>query len=111
VDTNESERGVKNPKVVDLITLEKKSDRVILTMVEDRPWGESEEQLQQLEEKFNNYFDYIMEGWMYQQYPEYAGKRCCIRVEGQHPPDAKQQRFFDVMKRFCAENEIDFEVA
>lgn len=110
-EANESqERGVKNPKVVDLISLDPSKDEVILTMVEDRPWGTSEEQLDQLEEKFNNYLDYILDGWLFSQYPKYDGKRCRVRIEGISLPDEQQNRFFEAMRRYCKEHGVGFEV-
>jgi hypothetical protein len=106
----ETTRGVRNPKVVDLISLDTKRDEVVLSMIEDRHWGESEEQLDQLEEKFNNYLDYILDGWLYSQYPVYQGKRCRIRVQGKELPDEEQARFFEIMQRFCTDNGIGFEL-
>lgn len=104
-------RGVRNTKVIDLICLDSAADEVVLTMIEDRHWGESEEQLEQLEEKFNNYLDYILDGWLYSHYPKYQGKRCRIRVECLELPDDKQNRFFDVMRKFCIEQGVGFEVS
>jgi len=109
-DSITTERGVRNPKVIDLIAWDPIKDEVVLTMIEDRPWGESEEQLDQLESKFNNYADYILDGWMYSQYPQYQGKKCRIRVEGSHLPDEHQAKFFTAMSRFCGEQNIAFEV-
>jgi len=105
----EGMRGVRYPKVIDLIAFDKSSDSIVVTMIEDRPWGESEEQLDQLQDKFNNYVDYILDGWLYSQYPQYQSKRCVIRIEGVHPPDEQQGKFFEAMKRFCAEQKLGFE--
>jgi hypothetical protein len=104
------ERGVQNPKVIDLIALDGKTDQVIVSMVEDRPWGHSEEQLDQLQEKFNNYVDYVLDGWLYSQYPQYVGKKVVIEIQGIHEPDAQQNRFFEAMQRFCQENNLGFHV-
>jgi hypothetical protein len=107
---NEGQRGVRYPKVIDLIALDNEKDTVVVTMIEDRPWGESEEQLDQLQEKFNNYVDYILDGWLFSQFPQYVGKRCAIQIKGTHPPDAQQAKFFTSMKRFCDEQNLGFEV-
>ena len=109
-DIQEGKRGVRFPKVIDLISFDESNDFVIVTMLEDRPWGDSEEQLDQLQDKFNNYVDYILDGWLYSQYPQYESKKCIIRVQGTHPPDLKQSKFFESMKRFCSEQKLGFEV-
>ncbi|MDB4981088.1 MAG: hypothetical protein JWM82_1840, partial [Myxococcales bacterium] len=49
--------GVQNPAVIDLITLDKPSDTVVLVMTERRPWGLTD-QLAQIEEKLNRYMGY-----------------------------------------------------
>lgn len=106
----EGNRGVQYPKVIDLISHDEARDLVVLTMIEDRPWGQSEEQLEQLQDKFNNYADYILDGWLFAQYPQYQGKKCSIRVQGVHLPDDSQSKFFQAMKRFCTEQNLEFEV-
>jgi len=106
----EGNRGVRFPKVIDLISYEKDSDSVVVTMLEDRPWGESEEQLDQLKDKFNNYVDYVLDGWLFSQYPQYQSKKCVIRVQGTHPPDQNQSKFFEAMRRFCDEQNLGFDV-
>jgi hypothetical protein len=109
-EIQEGKRGVRYPKVIDLISFDQTSDSVVVTMLEDRPWGDSEEQLDQLQDKFNNYVDYILDGWLYSQYPQYQTKKCVIRIQGTHPPDAQQAKFFEAMSRFCAEQNLGFEV-
>ena len=109
-EIQEGKRGVRFPKVIDLIAFDQAQDEVVVTMLEDRPWGESEEQLDQLQDKFNNYADYILDGWLFSQYPQYLGKSCKIRIEGSQPPDSEQSKFFEAMKRFCEEQKLGFEV-
>jgi hypothetical protein len=46
----EQERGVHNPRVVDLMRLDAEADEVELLMLETRPWGSDP---RQLEAKFN----------------------------------------------------------
>lgn len=73
----ETLRGVINPRVVDLIQLG--TDCVELLMFEERRWLEEgsaglKEQLEQLEDKLNNYLDYVLDGFFRQQYIEYVNK-------------------------------------
>jgi hypothetical protein len=56
------ERGVHNPRVVDLVRLDAAADAVELLMLETRPWGSDPRQLEQLEAKFNSYLGYVQTG-------------------------------------------------
>jgi len=103
-----SERGVHNPKVIDLISYDREQNLVTLTMIEHRPWGASEEQLDQLQAKFNNYVDYCLDGWLVKQFPQYEGSRIAIQIEGASLPTAEQERYFTAMREFCSENDIEF---
>ncbi len=67
-------RGVRNPRVVDLVSLDAQSDEVVLLMLEERAWGSEPEQLRELEAKFNSYLTYVLDGHMVKQYPQYEGK-------------------------------------
>ena len=90
------ERGVSNPRVIDLIApFQSESSQpesskaeslkaesgVELVMIEDRPWGSDPAQLDQLQEKLNNYLDYVLDGFLAQQYPAYAGRKIRIALE------------------------------
>jgi len=63
--------GVENPKVVDLISVDPASDKVVLTMIERRPWGAGPQQFQQIEEKINRYMGYALDGFLAEHHPEY----------------------------------------
>ena len=66
--------GVENSKVVDLISVDPVSDKVVLTMIERRAWGASDQQFQQIEEKINRYMGYALDGFLAEHYPQYEGK-------------------------------------
>ncbi len=100
-------RGVKNPKVVDLILPQ--GGEVVLRMVEDRPWGTDEGQIDQLGEKFNNYLDYVLDGWFYKQYPAHEGKRVCIELEYVSTPGPDVAPLIAEMGRYSASVGVRFE--
>ena len=62
-------RGVHNPRVIDMITGDSEAGEVVLVMLEDRHWGEVEDHLQQLQEKFNAYLSYVQGQYLAQEYP------------------------------------------
>ena len=103
-------RGVHNPKVVDLISLDRERGEVVLLMLERRPWGSTPEQLRQVEAKFNGYLSYALDGFLAAQYPDYAGKPVCIRLDCVMPPGDEERALFSAMQGFANTVEIRFEV-
>src|ERR1700682_834116 len=59
-----SKTDIANPAVIDLFALDQKSDEILLGMREPRPWDGSEERLHQLQEKFNAYVSFLLDGEM-----------------------------------------------
>ena len=56
--------GVANPAVIDVFGLDGKSGEVVLAMNEPRPWDGSDERLHELQEKFNAYVSFLLDGEM-----------------------------------------------
>ena len=83
------ERGIHNPRMIDLIAFDQHGDRVVLTMIEFREWSASAAQVKELKEKFNNYLDYVLDGYLVQQYPQYANKQVALQLQCVGaPPDS-----------------------
>ena len=97
-------RGVANPRVVDLIGLDSESDEVFLLMLEERPWGSHPEQLRQLENKFNAYLGYLLDGFLAREYPQYEGKRVRFQLDCANSPEGEAKAFLNAARNF-AENE------
>ena len=72
--------GVANPAVIDLFGLDEKTGEVVLAMREPRPWDGSDERLHELQEKFNAYVSFLLDGEMNAAHPELAGKRARIEL-------------------------------
>jgi hypothetical protein len=87
------EPGVQNPTIVDLITTEPDSEKVVLVMIERRPWGAAPEQFGQIEEKINRYLGYVLDGFLVQQYPQYEGRPVLIRLDCAEEPHGEAARF------------------
>ena len=79
--------GVENPGVIDLLRHDAGTGVVTLVMAEPRPWDDSELQLFQLQEKFNAYLSFILDGEMAEAYPHLVGKTVEIRLECATPPE------------------------
>jgi len=104
--------GVQNPAVIDLITLDKASDVVVLVMTERRPWGAAAEQFKQqfkqIEEKVNRYLGYVLDGFLAEQYPQYLGKAARIRLDCAEEPHGESVRFVAAMTDAVQSHGIQF---
>jgi hypothetical protein len=103
--------GVQNPAVIDLITLDKDSDTVVLVMTERRPWGAVAEQLKQIEEKVNRYMGYALDGFLAEQYPQYLGKAVRFRLDCAEAPHGEAVRFVEAMTDAVESHGIHFAMA
>jgi hypothetical protein len=103
-------RGVDNPKVVDLIRLDPERGEVVLLMLEQRPWSAAPEQLRQLEEKFNRYLSFVLDGFLIAQFPQYKDLPVCFRLDCAMAPGDAERQMLASMKSFAATHDIRFEV-
>jgi hypothetical protein len=95
-------RGVFNPHVVDLISLDDGSGEVVLLMLEERRWDGGETQLREVEAKFNAYLEYVLGGHMLKQYPDYEGKPVRFQLHCVENPPAEHRNFFTAMSNFAS---------
>ena len=110
MDGKREERGVHNPKVVDLIDFDPDRGEVVLSMIEERPWGSVPDQIKQIEDKFNSYLAYVLAGHLEREYPQYAGKRAVFQLECAQPPGRQQDAFLTAVANFAEGENIRFAV-
>ena len=103
--------GVENAKVVDLISVDPASDKVVLTMIERRLWGASDQQFQQIEEKINRYLGYVLDGFLADHYPQYEGKKVQLRLACAEEPHGDATLFVQGATRAAADHGLEFVVA
>jgi hypothetical protein len=101
-------RGVFNPHVVDLISYDPDRHEVVLLMLEERAWDTDAEQLRQLEAKFNSYLSYVLDGHLVQQYPAYADKDICFRLDCAEAPAGEVEKMLRAMQNYAAGEKIRF---
>lgn len=82
----EMQVGIANPAIIDLFAVDQKSGDVLLVMNESRPWTGGDEQLHNLQEKFNAYASFILDGEMAEAHPELKGRSARIELRCQHLP-------------------------
>ena len=100
--------GVENAKVIDLIGVDPASDKVVLTMIERRRWGASDQQFQQIEEKINRYMGYVLDGFLAEHYPQYEGKRVQLRLECAEEPHGEATLFVHAAARAASDHGLEF---
>jgi hypothetical protein len=81
--------GVANPEVIDVFGFDAVGGEVVLVMNEPRPWNGGEEQLHELQEKFNAYASFIIDGEMTSAHPELAGKPARIELRCEQMPNER----------------------
>src|SRR5216117_3300423 len=96
--------------VVDLIAHNPKSDEAVLVMNGPNEWDGSDEQLLALQERFNAYVSFLLDGEMAEAHPELAGKRARIEVRCAHMPDVRALELLGMIHDQLAFQEIKLEV-
>ena len=96
--------------VIDLFAHDPGSDEVVLVMNEARPWDGSDERLYQVQEKFNAYVSFLLDGEMAAAHPEFVGKRARIELRCEHMPDARTIELLGLIHDQLAFQEIKMEV-
>jgi hypothetical protein len=104
------ETGVQNPMVMDLITLDPATEKVVLVMIERRPWGADPRQFAQIEEKINRYLAYALDGFLAQHYPQYEGRRVVLRLDCAEAPHGTAVRFVEAAEQAVRAEGLDFVV-
>jgi hypothetical protein len=102
--------GLANPAVIDLFAVDQKSGEVLLVMREDRPWDGSDERLHQLQEKFNAYVSFVLDGEMLAAHPELAGRKTRIELHSLEVPDERAIELLGLIHDQLALQEIAMEV-
>jgi hypothetical protein len=110
VDETREARGTFNPRVVDLVRHDEERDEVVLLMLEERSWESDPAQPRQLEDKFNAYLSYVLDGWLVRHYPQYAGKDVCFQLDCASSPRGEVAKMLPSMQNFAAAESIRFVV-
>ncbi|HEY2138912.1 MAG TPA: DUF6572 domain-containing protein [Chthoniobacterales bacterium] len=105
-----SPAGVANAAVIDLFGLDGKNDEVVLAMNEPRPWDGSDERLHELQEKFNAYVSFLLDGEMIAAHPDLAGKQARIELRCDHMPDQRGLDLLNLIHDQVALQDIKMEV-
>jgi Family of unknown function (DUF6572) len=108
---SEDQNTVKDPTgVIDVIARDTKTGDVVLVMNERNEWNGSDEQLLSLQERFNAYVSFLLDGEMAAAHPELAGKPARIELRCAHIPDTRSLELLGLIHDQLAFQEITLEV-
>jgi hypothetical protein len=96
--------------VIDVIAHDPKTGEVVLVMNEPNEWNGSDEQLLALQERFNAYASFLLDGEMAEAHPELAGKAARIELRCAHMPDTPALELLGLIHDQLAFQEIKLEV-
>jgi len=96
--------------VIDVIAHDPKTGEAVLVMNEPNEWDSSDEQLLSLQERFNAYVSFLLDGEMAEAQPEFAGKPTRIVLRCAHMPDMRALELLGLIHDQLAFQEIKMEV-
>ena len=96
--------------VIDVVAHDAKTGDVVLLMNEPNEWDGSDEQLLSLQERFNTYVSFLLDGEMAEAHPELAGKPTRIELRCLHMPGTRALELLGHIHDQLAFQEIKMEV-
>jgi len=96
--------------VIDVIAHDPKTDQVVLVMKEARPWEQSDQRLHELQERFNCYVSFLLDGEFAEWNPELARKRARIELRCVHLPKGRALDLLGQIRDQLAHQDIDVQV-
>jgi hypothetical protein len=96
--------------IIDLTAGDTKTGEVVLVMNEPNEWDDSDEQLLALQERFNAYVSFLLDGEIAEAHPELAGKPARIELRCTHMPDSRTLELLGLIHDQLAFQEIKLEV-
>jgi hypothetical protein len=96
--------------VIDVIAEDKKTGEVVLVMNEPEPWDGTDEQLLALQERFNAFVSFLLDGEMAAAHPELAGRPARVELRCAYMPDTRALELLGLIHDQLAFQEIRLEV-
>jgi Family of unknown function (DUF6572) len=96
--------------VIDVIAGDPRTGEVVLVMNEPNEWDGSDEQLLALQERFNAYVSFLLDGELAEAHPGLVGKPARIELHCAKMPEARALEFLGLIHDQLAFQEIKLEV-
>ena len=111
MDINPQRSDIKNRiGVIDVIAHDPKTGELVLVMKEPKEWAGSDEELLALQERFNAYVSFLLDGEMEEAHPELAGKPARIELRCARMPDSQALQLLGLIHDQLAFQDIKLEV-
>jgi hypothetical protein len=89
--------GISNPSVVDVVTVDPKSDEYAMIMIATEPW--SDKMVLALQAKTQTYLSFVEAGELIKQYPAANGKTLRFQLDTSYELSASAAKFVAVASR------------
>jgi hypothetical protein len=96
--------------LIDLIAQDPKTGEVVLVMKEPDEWDGSDERLLALQERFNAYASFLLDGEMASDHPELSGKAARIELRCAYLPDTRALELLGLIHDQLGFQDIKLEV-
>jgi len=96
--------------LIDIVAHDPETDEVVLVMKETDAWDGSEDRLYELQERFNTYVSFLLDGELAETHCELAGKRARIEVRCEQMPDLRTLELLGMIHDQLTFQEIRMEV-
>lgn len=96
--------------VIDVMGHDAVADEIVLIMKEPVSWDGSDARLHELQERFNSYVSFLLDGEFAEAHPELAGKSVRIEVHCAHMPDPRAIELLGMIHDQLAFQDIKMEV-
>jgi hypothetical protein len=96
--------------VIDVVAEDARTGDVVLVMNEPDEWDGSDERLLGLQERFNAYVSFLLDGEMVSDHPHLAGKPARIELRCAQMPDTRALELLGLIHDQLAFQEIKLEV-
>jgi len=93
-----------------MVAHDPKTDEAVLVMSEPQPWDDSDERLHQLQERFNAYVSFLLDGEFAEWNPKLAQKPVRIEVRCNQMPEGRALDLLSKIHDHLAHQEIKVEV-
>jgi hypothetical protein len=110
VNTNRQKSKPVRIGVIDVIGQDPNSGDIVLVMNQPDEWVGSDDQLLELQERFNAYASFLLDGEMASDHPDLAGKPARIEVRCAHVPDTRALELLALIHDQLAFQDIKLEV-
>ena len=96
--------------MIDVIAHDTKTGEVVLVMNEPDGWDGSDARLLGLQDRFNTYVSFLLDGEMASEHPELAGRPARVELRCAHMPDSRALELLGMIHDQLAFQEIRMEV-